>query len=282
MDMSTVSSPRELYRVTIVAYGRRSTTRSDVFLNYGTYGEPDGPIGMDYFVWVVQNEKRTIVVDTGFSRHGGQVRNRQTLIEPSRVYQILGVDPADAPPVVITHAHYDHTGNIDLFPHSVIHLSRREYEFWTGKHAHREQFHHSVEDDDLAVIMAAHEEGRVALFDDRVELAPGVELIELGGHTPGQSVVRVATSDGVVLLASDAVHYYEEFDRDMPFVQAADLVRMYEGFDTVREYQATGYVDHVVSGHDPDTLTRFEPVEGELAGLAATIGRLNEAGKQEE
>ena len=75
-------SPAE-YQVTIVKYGTRQTTRGDVFLNYHLYGEPDGPIGMDYFFWVVRNAERTIVVDTGFSAAGGANRKRTTLIEPA-------------------------------------------------------------------------------------------------------------------------------------------------------------------------------------------------------
>ena len=48
------------YQVTIVKYGTRSTVRSEVYLNYHVYGEPDGPIGMDYFFWLVRNRERTI------------------------------------------------------------------------------------------------------------------------------------------------------------------------------------------------------------------------------
>jgi hypothetical protein len=71
------------YQVTIVKYGTRQTVRSDVYLNHHLYGEPDGPIGMDYFFWVVRNTERTIIVDTGFSAIGGANRKRTTLIEPA-------------------------------------------------------------------------------------------------------------------------------------------------------------------------------------------------------
>jgi hypothetical protein len=84
--------------------------------------------------------------------------------------------------------------------------------------------------------------------------------------------VRVRTSEGDALLASDAVHYYEEYEDDLPFAFVADLPRMYAGFDRVRALMAEG-VQHLVSGHDPDTLGRFRTVtSGPLAGVAATIG----------
>jgi glyoxylase-like metal-dependent hydrolase (beta-lactamase superfamily II) len=260
------------YQVTIVKYGTRQTVRSDVYLNYHLYDEPDGPIGMDYFFWLIRNASRTIVVDTGFSAAGGGRRNRTTLLDPGAAFDALGVDRATGPPVVVTHAHYDHTGNLDLFPASPLILAAAEYAFWTGPYADRTLLHHSVEDAEIAYLRRAEREGRVQTFEDDVALAPGVRVIRVGGHTPGQSVVTVNTSDGTVLLASDSVHYYEEYERSMPFTQVASLVDMYAAFDRIRAMLDTGEVRHLVSGHDPATLARFTPVTGALAGLAATIG----------
>src|SRR3546814_8736850 len=54
-----------------------------------------------------------------------------------------------------------------------------------------------------------------ALYEDRVgfvagttELAPGISLHHVGGHTDGLQVVRVWTRRGWVVLASDAAHLY--------------------------------------------------------------------------
>lgn len=260
------------YQVTIVKYGTRQTVRSDVYLNYHLYGEPDGPIGMDYFFWLIRNADRTIVVDTGFSAAGGARRHRTTLIEPRAAFDALGVDRTAGPPVVVTHAHYDHIGNLALFPASPVILASAEYGFWTGPYADRTLAHHSVEDSELAHLRQVGREGRLRTYADELELAPGVRAIRVGGHTPGQAIITVDTSEGAVLLASDAVHYYEEYERSMPFTQVADVVAMYAAFERIRTMLDTGAVRHLVSGHDPDTLGRFTPVTGPLAGLAATIG----------
>jgi len=86
-----VQEAEERYVVTVATYGRRSTVRSDVFLNHHLYREPDGPIGMDYFVWVARSPQRTVVVDTGFSRAGGESRGRDVLVEARDLYDRLGV-----------------------------------------------------------------------------------------------------------------------------------------------------------------------------------------------
>lgn len=262
------------YQVTIVKYGTRSTTRAEVYLNYQLYKQENAAMEMDYFFWVVRGEGRTVVVDTGFSPQGGMSRNRTLLADVPGLFKHFGVDAGSSPPVVLTHAHYDHAGNLGLFGTSEVFMARSELEFWTGKHARRTMFHHSVDEEGLALLGQLNDEGRLRLFDNHCEVVPGVEVVRVGGHTPGQCVVKVPTTEGTVLLASDAVHYYEEYERDMLFMSVSNLVDMYEGFDSIRSMVQSGEVDHVVAGHDPATLARFKPVDGPFAHLAATIGEL--------
>lgn len=260
------------YQVTIVKYGTLATKKSSVYLNYALYHEEDEPQQMDYFFWILKNAERTIVVDTGFSHHGGDVRGRTTLVDVGELFAALGVYAKDAPDVIVTHAHYDHIGNLNLFPNSRVFLAEAELAFWNSRHATREMFHHSIEDAEVAHLNDVKDEGRLVTFNHELEVAPGVILRVIGGHTPGQVVVTVNTSEGRVLLASDAIHFYEEYDRDRLFSSVADLVAMYEGFDRIRHMQDTNEITHVVAGHDPSTLSRFHSITGALAPYAATIG----------
>lgn len=260
---------RETYEVIAVRYGTRQTRRSAVYLNYHLYDEPDGPIGMDYYFWVVRNDRRTIVVDTGYGELGGTRRDRTFLIRPEQALRELGV--ASDCTVVLTHAHYDHAGNLGLFHDSPVYLPRREFEFWTGTYGRRRQYHHSVEDADIATLRKVHREGRLRLVEQAHDIAPGVRLLELGGHSPGQAILTVDTDEGVVLLASDATHYYEELERDMPFFVVDDLKAMYAGFDTLKRLTA-GLGAVLVPGHDPEVALRHPAMPGVLNGLAHRIG----------
>jgi glyoxylase-like metal-dependent hydrolase (beta-lactamase superfamily II) len=73
------------------------------------------------------------------------------------------------------------------------------------------------------------------------------------------------------VLASDAVHYYEELERDRPFVVVADLEQMYRGFDTVSELAASPGAT-LVAGHDPDVMHRFPPSLPDQPDLAVRVG----------
>ncbi|GAA2176017.1 N-acyl homoserine lactonase family protein [Agrococcus versicolor] len=260
-------------RVTIVQYGTRQGRKSEVYLNWGIYGRPDEPIGMDYFVWLVDTPAGPIVVDTGFSSTGGANRERTFLVHPTDAFAALGIDPSTRPEVLVTHAHYDHVGNLDHFPDSRITMAAAEHAFWTSPMGARAQFRHSTEDVEIDELRRVESEGRLRTFVDELEVAPGVRMLRVGGHTPGQSIVLVDTAAGTVALASDAIHYYEEHDDDVPFAFVADLPEMYAGFDLLHAMVADGRVQHLVSGHDPSTLDRFGRIaDGPLPGLTACIG----------
>jgi glyoxylase-like metal-dependent hydrolase (beta-lactamase superfamily II) len=259
------------YEVIAVRYATRETTASQVYLNFHTYGEPDRPMWMDYFFWVLRNETRTIVVDTGFTPEVGGRRGRTTICPVPEGLARLGIDPAGVAQLVLTHAHYDHAGNLGLFTGAEVLMSRRELEFWTGPYARRAQFGHSAERADIDLLTALAHDGRITQLSGRHRLAPGIELIEIGGHTPGQLIALVRTAGGTVLLASDAVHYYEELVRDWPFLIVADLCAMYQGFDRINEL--AGEPDIVLlPGHDPDVMRRFPPLDPANPEFAVRVG----------
>ncbi|GAA0419697.1 MBL fold metallo-hydrolase [Acrocarpospora corrugata] len=250
------------YEVLAIRYATRTGSRAEMFLNHHVYGEPDGPIDMDFYLWVARNEQHTVVIDTGYAAAGPTKRKQRTeLAEPMAALAALGVRPEDAPQVIATHAHYDHIGNLAAFPESEIVMGRAEFDFWTGPYAGRRQFAYTTEAAELAHLGDIRDQGRATFVDRAVTVAPGIEVVPVGGHTPGQLVVLVAVEGGQAILTSDAAHFYEEIELDRPFTYLTDLADTYRAYELLREMAADpGRV--LVAGHDPDVLRRFPLLDG--------------------
>jgi glyoxylase-like metal-dependent hydrolase (beta-lactamase superfamily II) len=256
--------------VVAVRYATRVASKRTFFLRYDSYGEPDAPQSLDYYFWLIGDGPDPLVVDTGFDPAAGARRGRTCLCPPREALERLGVDAASVSRLLITHCHYDHVGNLDAFPDAELLVPERELRFWTGPLAGRGQFAQVVEPAEIERIVEARRQGRVRAMGERTEVAPGVTAIDVGGHSPGQQILVVETAAGPVVLASDAVHLYEEYERDRPFEIVADLAGMYRAYDVIRELcRRPGAV--MVPGHDPEVMDRFPRLDGSAGDLAVRI-----------
>ncbi|MGH3208241.1 MAG: N-acyl homoserine lactonase family protein, partial [Trebonia sp.] len=211
-----------------------------------------------------------VLVDTGFAPEAGDRRRRAHYGTPAQALPELGIAPDDVTTIGITHGHWDHTGNVRQFPRAQVVMTDAEYAFWTSSLAARAQFAAHCEPEEIALLRRARAEGRLTLFTGQHTVAQGIELTEVGGHTPGQLIASVTTQDGgTVVLASDALHFYEEVERDRPFAVLADLPGMYRAYDTLAQL-ATQPRTHLVAGHDPLVRTRFTPYAPPAGAGAAT------------
>jgi hypothetical protein len=71
----------------------------------------------------------------------------------------------------------------------------------------------------------------------------------------GMQCVRVMTARGWVVLASDASHFYANFENKAPFPIVYNVADMLKGFDTLRNLAST--IEHIVPGHDPLVMVRY-------------------------
>jgi glyoxylase-like metal-dependent hydrolase (beta-lactamase superfamily II) len=262
------------YRVLAVHYAERLTTFSDAYYRWSTYGEPDGPLQVSYYFWILEPlhapGSPPIVVDCGFEPALGERLGRQCLCPPAEALARLGVDPAAVDLLVISHIHWDHVGNLHLFPHARMPVARAELEFWTTDPvAQRPQFAAHADPDGIERLRRAAAEERVEMIEDRADVAPGITAVRVGGHAPGQLVFEVAGEHGPIVLASDAIHYYDELERERPFGIFTNLADMYRGYATLKRHAASGAA--VIPGHDPSVMRWFHELEGDAAGLAVCL-----------
>ena len=258
------------YEVIAVRYGTLTARKSQLYHRYEAYGEADAEVEMAYYFWILRAGAETILVDTGFDPVVGARRGRTCLCPPLDALSLVGVERESVSAVIVTHLHYDHIGNLDAFPHAELVVPRREFEFWTGPAAARFHFASHVEAPEVALLAEARRAGRVRLTDGVEEIFEGITARSVGGHSPGQQVTVVSALAGDVVLASDAVHFYEEFELDRPFGVIADLEQMYAAYDLLRELVAAeGAV--LVPGHDPAVLSRFPALDLQTDGIAARV-----------
>ena len=254
------------YEVYAIKYAHHARRASENFIG----GDPhDGPMPLDYFVWLVRGEGRDIVVDTGFSAAVAARRQRDHLRCPTEGLRMLGCNAKSVKEVVITHLHYDHVGNFDLFPAATFHLQDQEMNYATGRHMAQPVFSGAFDVEDVVGMVRSNYAGRVRFHDGDAEIAPGVSLHFIGGHTMGLQVVRVATRRGWVVLASDASHFYANMEQVRPFPIVFNVADMVQGYARLRELADSPA--HVIPGHDPLVLARYPTPSGALQGIVARL-----------
>jgi glyoxylase-like metal-dependent hydrolase (beta-lactamase superfamily II) len=259
------------YRVYAVKYAEREARRAEHFHPDFGSGDPHDTesMPMDYFVWAVIGDDRTWVVDTGFGPDDAARRGRRLLRTAAEALRTIDVDAATVTDVIITHLHYDHVGGFEQFPSARFHVQDREVAFATGRHMTTPSQQHAFTPGHIADFVLAVHAGRVVFHDGDDQVAPGLSVHHVGGHTDGMQVVRVNTDRGWLVLASDAAHYYENLDSRRPFPIVFDVAAMLAGFDRVR--QLAEPPDLYVPGHDPDVLRRHPAASPELAGVACRL-----------
>ncbi len=208
--------------------------------------------------------KKKIVVDAGPPQYEQIVRWHPTSISaPRKSEQEMeaqlvkaGVKPEEIDVVVLTHLHWDHTGDVTKFPNAEFIVSQEELRFALAPlpclYGSYEALQLGMYPEYLKVI------NRIRTVDMREqEIAEGVKLIPLPGHSPGGIGVVVDTENGPYLIAGDAVNKYKNLEGDPETKQPYLMPGLYTDLNaTWKSFQLIdGIVGHdisrVIPGHDP-------------------------------
>jgi glyoxylase-like metal-dependent hydrolase (beta-lactamase superfamily II) len=225
--------------------------------------DPGRSIAIPRVMWVIQGPT-TIVVDTSVGPGGrseefiGEDLQRSADQEPANAIRAAGVDPQDVELVVLTHLHWDHAGNCDLFPDATVIVQRSElrYAIAPGRF-----FRRSFLSPESGWGVPPYLLPNLRTVDGEVELAPGLAVVPAPGHTPGSHAVLVETEHGRFCIAGDAISLYENIERDIPPGFHVDVDAAMDTLERLR-----GKADHFLPGHDYEVLSD---------GLITEIGRVH-------
>ncbi len=253
----------EVYAIRYAHHDRRS------FENYIGGDTHDVLQPLDYFVWAIVGASGCYVVDTGFDETMGRKRNRSVLKPVRDGLKAIGIDPDTVENVIVSHLHYDHSGNYDLFPRARYHVQDCEMAYATGRCMCHAPLRFPFEADDVVAMVRKVFDGRVAFHDGADEIAPGLTVHKLGGHSKGLQCVRVNTRRGPVVLASDASHLYAHFEQGRIFPLTYNVGDVLEGYATLKKLAAS--INHIIPGHDPLVMERYPPARPGLEGWVVRL-----------
>ena len=205
------------YSIWVVEYARASSPLG--LLLHGQTGDREIP----YCFTVLRSEEHTILVDAGY-RHAGRGRELADLDgvtlwrDPAELIARSGARPEEVDAILVTHAHFDHLGNVAAFPNATVFIQQREVEQWAWAVSlppAMDWLKQGVSIEDLTGLLHLAGAGRLRLVDGPCEdVFPGISLVpDFDTHTYGhQHVVIRNESSGVWVVPGDVMYLYANIE----------------------------------------------------------------------
>jgi glyoxylase-like metal-dependent hydrolase (beta-lactamase superfamily II) len=232
-------------------------------------GAPENEkIDIAMVLWLIRGGGHTILFDSGFHRDKwlAEFPSTADFLRPDEAVRLAGVAPDAVTDIVVSHAHWDHMGGIDLFPKATVWIQKEEFAYYTGDAWQPGGQHGGIDPEDVQALVRLNTEGRVRLVGgDDVEILPGIRAYTGARHTFASQYIRV-DGDPPFVLASDNAYLYRNLAQHKPSATFSEADQAANVRNQARMVTLAGSADRVVPGHDPKQFERF-PTEGRIAKI---------------
>src|ERR1700686_48770 len=228
----------------------------------------DEKIDTIYALWLIRGGGRNILFDSGFHRQRWfKEWTIKDYLRPDEAVRLAGVNPEDVTDVVISHAHWDHMGGIDLFPKANVWIQKDEFRYYTGEAWQPGGDHGGIDPDDVQQLVRLNTEGRLGLVDgDDVEIFPGIRAYTGARHTFAAQYLRVGGNPPFV-LASDNCYLYRNLSEHKASATFSDADHAANIKNQERMSQlAGGDPARVIPGHDALQFQKY-PTQARIAKI---------------
>ncbi|MDY0289047.1 MAG: N-acyl homoserine lactonase family protein [Sphaerochaeta sp.] len=233
------------YTITPLRVGEFKSFEKSRFTYDRNYGEK---IDVAIIAWLVRGEGRNILIDSGPPLQEAQGNKHDLNMDLGnggllKELAHFGLDPIDIDTIILTHLHWDHAYNLELFPQAQLYVQKRELEYAVNPlPLHRITY-------EVGIINSspywAPFLGRFNVLDGNEELFDGIKILLLPGHTPGLQGVLVDTVEGRYLIASDSFPLFENIEESIPNGIHVDLLAWFTSLAIIKKTDAT-----ILPGHD--------------------------------
>jgi glyoxylase-like metal-dependent hydrolase (beta-lactamase superfamily II) len=230
-------------------------------------GPKDEKIDIALVVWLIRGGGRIILFDSGFHRETFLKEFPATeYLRPDQAVRLAGVPPEAVTDIVISHAHWDHMGGIDLFPKATVWIQKEEYRYYTMEAWQPGGQSGGIDPEDVKQLVQLNTEGRVHLVEgDNVEIFPGIRAYTGSRHTYASQYLRVDGNPPFV-LASDNCYLYRNLSSHLASATFSDADHAANIAAQSRMIDLAGSVDRIVPGHDALQFQKF-PTAGRVAKI---------------
>jgi glyoxylase-like metal-dependent hydrolase (beta-lactamase superfamily II) len=227
----------------------------------------DEKIDIAFVIWLIRGSGHNVLFDSGFHREKWFKSFTVTdFMPPDEAVKLAGVKPEEVTDIVISHAHWDHMGGIDLFPKATVWIQKEEFRYYTSDAWQSGGQHGGIDPEDVQVLVRLNTERRLRLVDgDNVEILPGIHAYTGGRHTYAAQYIGVEGNPPFV-LASDNCYLYRNLAEHRASATFSEADQPANIKNQARMIELAGAAERVVPGHDMLQFQRFH-TRGRIASI---------------